>query len=421
MTRCCKISVFIVNPIRICLILAGMLWLGAIVVRADTHYVSLDGTNDYTGGYTNWVGAATQIQWAVAAATNNETVLVSNGTYYLTNQITVTNGITLQSLKGYALTTVDGGNYSGRPTTNRCFSINHAQAVVSGFTITNGRAMPAMGSAGGVLLSAGIVSNCYIAKNWSDYRGGGIVLSTTNNTLVSRCIISNNYANWGGGGVMFDGSGGTVSDCIIANNRGMASGEGGGGVYFYESLRGGILRNCLIRNNYQGGPGGGVCVWIDNRVAAPGIYNGCTIYNCTVVSNYSANAAAGVRGGGISIMPAPEVMVYNCIITSNAVSTTTNDPNVDYHASGTNYFAYCCTPSTNFMSGTSNITNNPQFIGWSSANYRLSANSPCVNTGTNASWMTNAVDLDGRMRIRYGRVDMGAYERIYDGSIYSVH
>jgi hypothetical protein len=34
--------------------------------------------------------------------------------------------------------------------------------------------------------------------------------------------------------------------------------------------------------------------------------------------------------------------------------------------------------------------------------------------------MTNSVDLDGRVRIRYGRVDMGAYERIAGGIVYGV-
>jgi len=53
-----------------------------------------------------------------------------------------------------------------------------------------------------------------------------------------------------------------------------------------------------------------------------------------------------------------------------------------------------------------------------SGDYRLRANSPCVNTGTNQGWMTNSYDLDGRMRIRYGTVDMGAYEAIYNGTIY---
>ncbi|MDD5482077.1 MAG: choice-of-anchor Q domain-containing protein [Kiritimatiellae bacterium] len=65
-----------------------------------------------------------------------------------------------------------------------------------------------------------------------------------------------------------------------------------------------------------------------------------------------------------------------------------------------------------------NIELNPQFAGKDSGNFRLANDSPCVNSGTNQDWMTNAVDLDGSPRIRYGRVDMGAYERIHQGSVY---
>ena len=48
---------------------------------ADTHYVSRDGTNDSATGYITWTGAATNIQLAVDAASNDDTVLVTNGTY----------------------------------------------------------------------------------------------------------------------------------------------------------------------------------------------------------------------------------------------------------------------------------------------------------------------------------------------------
>ena len=59
-------------------ILAGIITILTAGSHGTDRYVSLSGTNDYTGGYTNWVGAATQIQWAVDAATNDDTVLVSD-------------------------------------------------------------------------------------------------------------------------------------------------------------------------------------------------------------------------------------------------------------------------------------------------------------------------------------------------------
>ena len=68
--------------------------------------------------------------------------------------------------------------------------------------------------------------------------------------------------------------------------------------------------------------------------------------------------------------------------------------------------------------GTGNITNAPMY---NASTYRLSEGSPCINRGANQDWMTNAVDLDGRTRIRYVIVDMGAYERIHSGAICSFH
>ena len=83
-----------------------------------------------------------------------------------------------------------------------------------------------------------------------------------------------------------------------------------------------------------------------------------------------------------------------------------------------------CTSFTNDLTAignTNNITNNPCFANWAGKNFRLAADSPCVNKGLNLDWMTNAVNLDGRKRLRYGTVDMGAYELIYDGTIYKFH
>ena len=92
-------------------------------------------------------------------------------------------------------------------------------------------------------------------------------------------------------------------------------------------------------------------------------------------------------------------------------------------------FTNTCTYPVNVGWDASNTTNNPRLVDFGAGygtdhiagNYSLQANSPCVNNGLNQDWMTNAVDLDGRKRIRYGTADMGAYELIYDGTIYKYH
>ncbi len=60
--------------------------------------------------------------------------------------------------------------------------------------------------------------------------------------------------------------------------------------------------------------------------------------------------------------------------------------------------------------GVGNLTNNPLFIDPGSGDYHLQSNSPCINGGRIADWMTDGVDLEGNPRIIYQLVDMGAYE-----------
>jgi len=73
--------------------------------------------------------------------------------------------------------------------------------------------------------------------------------------------------------------------------------------------------------------------------------------------------------------------------------------------------------------GTGNITNgvDPYFLNQADHNYRLTWRSPCINTGTNQPWMNDATDIEGRPRIHYGTVDMGAYEHVYEGTLFMLH
>lgn len=116
-------------------------------------------------------------------------------------------------------------------------------------------------------------------------------------------------------------------------------------------------------------------------------------------------------GDGINFLDTTALgLVENCVIVSNTYVTqaqiTNNNNRTDSAiASGVN---------------TNNIVADPLFVNFAAGDYHLSAQSPCVNTGANADWMLNAVDLDGRSRIdRFSRrADMGCYEYLPRGMMF---
>jgi len=138
---------------------------------------------------------------------------------------------------------------------------------------------------------------------------------------------------------------------------------------------------------------------------------------CTIVSNMAGAAGSGIR---IEATAANILSISSCIIYSNGVSGTDD---VFDACAPTNIGAlqYSCVGTNPGFTGDGIIVADPQFKDFAGGNYRLSPNSPCINAGSNENWMTNSVDLDGCPRIRYGAVDMGAYERLNAGAIFSFH
>jgi len=181
--------------------------------------------------------------------------------------------------------------------------------------------------------------------------GGGVFLS--NGGLVSRCRIIGNSAPNGGGVSIF--SDGILENCLLSGNTAVSD---GGAVYCNGA---GTLRNCTLSDNSAGSEGSGV--WN---------YEGDTIRNCIVYGN----TPGGTGNIHDERLDAPMEVLYTC------------------------------SPG---LSGSGNITNNPQFIDAASGDYRLLTNSPCIDAGTNA-YAHGSTDLDGNPRISNRTVDMGAYE-----------
>jgi len=528
-------------------LLFSLFWLGVITVNAADYYVVP--TNPAAANpYTDWTTAGTNIIDVVNDAMTNpgtRTVWVTNGEYFLTNQIAMTNIITVRSFSGDYSNTLVG--YNGDTHTTRCFYVT-STGTVDGFTISNGHFMISnnytggggayvskgtiqncnfiynicsnsglesgggavfvagggiisnctfftnvcytppgtpngSGSGGAIHLYGGSVFNCLVISNVVTYYGGGINTSGLGSDVVSNCFITYCRSTYGGGVLMGGGLvtdcvlsnnssgrgggiypqnaaakvqnctivnnygdegggvdleyGGTVSNCNIYGNRGgspggggvsilsggslhivdsckisnntCAAGLGGGGVYIRN---GALVRNCLISNNTNlvSPGGGGVCL-TNASLYTTTVYG---LINCTIVNNYSVN-----EGGGIGVFGTNNY-IANCIIDGNS-SSLGNYPNVYNTEANSNNCWYSCATGVVFAPSQGNITNVPMFVDSANGNWRLKTRSPCVNTGTNQNWMSNSYDLDGKKRIRYGTVDMGAYERIYDGSMYSVH
>ena len=237
-------------------LVVGSAWLAG----ADTLYVDVNGTNNVPP-FSSWERATPEIQFAVDAAEDGDTVLVNSGTYHLVIPVTTTNAITIQSVHGAASTIVDGGGNT------RCFDLSFSACNLVGFTIVNGEA--ANGGGAYCYGSSATIDFCVFSNNTATGlfdprvpgKGGGMYYGT-----ARYCTFVGNTAPWGGG--MYAG---TAQCCkFIGNSSGM------------ESVS---AQGCAIAGSADTG------------------MIGCHATNCTVTGN---------SGTGIS-----DSWVYNCIAWYN--------------------------------------------------------------------------------------------------------
>lgn len=401
-----------------------MVFVTAFAQRAAAvdWYVALDGTGQGTNG---WANATNDLQGAIDACSKGDTVWVSNGVYQtggrigypagsvLSNRVVIAKAITVRSLSNDPAQTVIRGNWdpntTNGPAAVRCVYMSFstgASASLIGFTLTNGATLSLTGMTGDDQRGGGIfaysswgtmvISNCMIAGNSAAGQGGGAYGGKLYNSVIAGNAVrtdSPNYNSGAGGGVCS----GALYDCLLTGNSGS----------YGSATSGGILNKCLVVSN----------------MSAYAVYAGA-LYNCLIVSNTASYACragtlynctvANNKGCGLYYT---EIAASNCIVYFNKSGnySSLNKP-----------MAYCCTTpaQTNWVSGDGNITNAPSFVNSAVGDYRLNRDSPCINAGTNGSWTTSGVDLDGHRRIDTfsGVVDMGCYEYeyLFRGTIWTV-
>ncbi|MBN2561436.1 MAG: hypothetical protein JXQ75_10960, partial [Phycisphaerae bacterium] len=304
-------------------------WDDAVLVAdhnpAPAHYVSPSGSHEFP--FTNWVTAAREIQAAVAAGLNGDSILVSNGTYALISRVCVAKGLTVQGVGGAENTIVDGSHRS------RCFYLSHPDAVLDGLTITNGyeSADTNRNIGGGILAEhGGTIRNCRIAgcsvadiyvEDWAgDTAGGGVYL--VGGGLVTNCEF---YGNRAAGGVA-DGGGLYAEDAQIAACSFHDNRASGGSYYYYtgkDASGGGLcalrctLRDCSFSNNVASGPspmyggaanGGGAC-------CRDGSVTGCVFVGNLAQGGSGSRSQAPGNGGGLYL--AQNATARNCLLQDN--------------------------------------------------------------------------------------------------------
>lgn len=279
------------------------------------------------------------IQAAINSAVNGDTILVSPGTYTPINFHG--KSITLRSVAGPSVTTINGGGTAGYVVT---FSkppsrSETGRSRLDGFTIT-GAAAPLSGGGpvgGGIRIdrTSPIITNSIIANNQGLF-GGGLSV-TGGNPEIIRSTFSGNRANSGGGlyaessniiltAVRFDGNsavidggglviaGGriTLRDSVLTGNLAQSYGaalvlnHANADIQFNEFKNNGSAQS--IDQSITLNPFGGGALYTTGAVSG--------LFNANRLTGNAAYAGAGVYIAGV----ASGFKVSNTLITGNTGS-----------------------------------------------------------------------------------------------------
>lgn len=359
----------------------------------------------------------TDIQVALAASLDGDTIVVSPGLYSVALQFYGTDVVLRSEAPDdpttLAATILDGGG--GGPVVS--FQGTESEAcVLAGFTIRNGKALRG-GGIFGEETHAAIRENT-IENNFAQVEGGGLYKcfgSIENNTITGNItvgdggglhwstgrvegnIISGNLARGGGGLAAGFGAilGNTISDNSAKNS--------GGGLYGCS----GPIRGNTITGNFAEYSGGGLLncggTIENNLIARNWVYHvgggmsqsqGLVQYN-TIVGN-----SAGDKGAGMYACYGP---VRHCILWANQAPTGRQ------RDLGSTPSFSCIQNWTS--GGIGNIADDPLFVSQPTGDYHLLAGSPCIDAGADGYWSSwPQQDLDGNCRLAGAHVDMGCYE-----------
>ena len=238
---------------------ATMVYDGYVRVASSTVYVTAGNTSGQAFPYDSPATGYSSLKTAVSEALDGYTLLIGEGIYETTDQISFNKALTLLGL-GDTPEAVIVRNTSVATNSyyHRTLEMNNAAGRIENITIEDGRVRNENG--GNLRLVTGVVSNCVIrggiaVADGSNGAGGAVAIAGA--ATLTHCVISNNVvfgtsSNQGlAGGAVFIAYGAQnarVSNCLIVYNTYITSGDdrkdGAAGIRF-----GGSNNNTQIENN----------------------------------------------------------------------------------------------------------------------------------------------------------------------------
>lgn len=370
------------------------------------------------GDGTTWATAFQHVQDGLTAATtSNNEVWVAEGTYgqnvFLRAGMRLYGGFSGTETSRFQRdpaahpTIIDGGQAG-----NTVIGAN--EAVIDGFTITNGK--PAT-NGGGVYCSyvSPTISNCKITQNAgagvycyqssptitnceiTENTDKGVYCYINGNANITGCIIADNAAVQYAG-IYCDSATPSIRRCMVTGNHTTGTDARGGGMSFVACPSGITVENSVIEGNSASVGGGVYC-----STSSPSFVN-CTISDNSAVTSggnaYLVNSNSAFRNTILSYGIAP----IGGAVYKNTASSPTFD-HCDFWQNGTNPFEPASWDPT---FGGDNRIYDPLFVDRPSGNFHLMSASFLIDAGTSASAPVD--DLDGNPRPQGAGFDIGAYE-----------
>ncbi len=357
------------------------------------------------------------VEAALQNACSGDTVILAPGEYAVTDLVMPACGVTLRgeapndSLT-VAATALVGSlplPYPARSALRFTGGRGLGRSRVAGITI---RDYPQRGVDAGDAVAA--LDHCIIRNN------NGAVRADYSSLEIQHCVIADNqlddaYGITGGGINFFWGSGhSAVTDCLIRGNR--CAWDGGG---LASSETDVDIRNCIFRDNYAAGFGGGVSLG-----------GGATLENCLLLENRSPS------GAGIATHMEP--LIINCTVSGNLCCGASGpEPEAPASATAVNCVFWGNDPPAAGISpipgsksycdydggvwpGDGNLSVDPHLVDAGPFRALLAPGSPCIDAGDPAiadqisdwhpRWPANYPDAP--------RSDMGAYGGAHNGGVW---